>query len=77
MTLHSGLRGNLFVCHVTGAQKNNLVCFSLGRPIKKMVECFICGTKLKLKDFRKYAKEKMMPEVCNFCCKYGDNFKHQ
>ena len=32
---NESLRGDIFVCHVTGAQEKNLVCFAVGRPIKK------------------------------------------
>ena len=53
MTLHSGLRGNLFVCHVTGAQENNLVCFSLDRPLKKDGRMFYLRNKTKIKRFYK------------------------
>ena len=49
------LRGDLVLCHVTGAQKYHLLCFAVGRLVKRQ--------KLKLKDFGRYAKEKMMPEV--------------
>ena len=28
------LKGDLFICHVTGAQKYNLRCFSVGKQIK-------------------------------------------
>ena len=57
------LRGDLFVCHVTGARKHNLLCFAVGRPIKKYGLCVMFKIRLKLKDFGCYAKEKMMPEI--------------
>ena len=53
----------IFVCGVTGAKIYNRLCFSVGRLIKKMAECFIFRMRLKLKDFRRYNKEKNMPEV--------------
>ena len=34
------IRGDLFVCHVTGTQKHNLLCFAVGRLIRKYV-CYL------------------------------------
>ena len=50
------LEEDLVVCHVNGARKYNL-CFSVGRLIKTF------KIALKLNDFGKYAKAKMMIEV--------------
>ena len=40
----SKLREDLFVCHVTGAQKCNLLCFSVGKIIRKLLLAVISNT---------------------------------
>ena len=40
----SKLREDLFVCDVTGAQKCNLLCFSVGRIIRKLLLAVISNT---------------------------------
>ena len=47
------LRGDLFVCHVTGAQKYNLLCFSVGRLIKKDGCMIYLQNKTKIQRFWK------------------------
>ena len=47
------LRRDLFVCHVTGAQKHNILCFSVVRPIKKDPRMFYPWNNTKMKRFQK------------------------
>ena len=52
-SLDNILRGDLFVCHVTGAQKYNLLCFSVGRLIKKDGCMIYLQNKTKIQRFLK------------------------
>ena len=57
------LAGDLVVCHVNGARKYNLLCFSVNRLTKKYSRMFyIQNSTIKLNDFGKSAKVKMMIE---------------
>ena len=51
-------------CPITLIHKLKVICThkKLGK-LKKMVECFNFIIRLKLKDFERYAKEKIMPRV--------------
>ena len=45
------IRGDLSECHVTGAQKYNHKCFSVGRLSKKDGRMFYLRNKTKMKRF--------------------------